>query len=370
MAISQAMPIYKDQDFYVPYFEVKIEGRPQGQDVIKDILSVSYTDNITEFDSFDITINNWDAEKRDFKYSDSQLFDPGKRIELWMGYYGKSKLRMMLKGEITSLRPAFPSGAPSTLVISGLNSLYKLKTKQETQTYLQQTDSQVAKTIGDRLGLDFDPETTNETALAYLFQDNQYDIIFLMERARRIGYDLYVDEPANGGKPKLTFKRSTSVRQTSYRLSYGKSLIEFQPELTTHNQVGKVIVRGWDPVQKKKIEYTATRDQIKTKGVGEAGGQGEIDKSFKDKAEIIATKPVESEAEAQRVATEILEGIAKDMVKATGSTVGLPDLRSGVVLEIDGLGDRFSGRYFVTKSTHAITDGGYTTQFECRREEL
>jgi len=121
MAISQAMPIYKDQDFYVPYFEVKIEGRPQGQDVIKDILSVSYTDNITEFDSFDITINNWDAEKRDFKYSDSQLFDPGKKIELWMGYYGKSKLRMMLKGEITSLRPAFPSGAPSTLVISGLN---------------------------------------------------------------------------------------------------------------------------------------------------------------------------------------------------------------------------------------------------------
>lgn len=370
MATTQAMPIFLGQDFYVPYFEVKIEGRPQGQDVIKDILSVSYQDNLQEFDSFDITINNWDAAKRDFKYSDSQLFDPGKRIELWMGYYGKSKLRMMLKGEITSLRPAFPAGAPSTLVISGLNSLYKLKTKQETQIYEGATDSDIAKKIGDRLGLDFTPETEGETPLDYLFQDNQYDIIFLLERARRIGYDLFVDEPPDGGKPKLTYKRSTSVRQTSYRLSYGKSLIEFQPELTTHNQVGKVIVRGWDPVQKKKIEFTATRDQIKTKGVGAAGGQAEIDKSFKDKAEIIATKPVESEAEAKRVATEILEGIAKEMVKATGSTVGLPDLRSGVVLEIDGLGDRFSGRYFVTKSTHAIGDGGYTTQFECRREEV
>lgn len=368
--MSTAIPIYKGQDFYVPYFEVKIEGRPQGQDVIKDILSVSYQDNLQEFDSFDITINNWDAAKRAFKYSDSKLFDPGKRIELWMGYYGKSKLRMMLKGEITSLRPSFPAASGSTLVISGLNSLYKLKTKQETQIYEGDTDSQIAKKIGDRLGLDFEPETEGETPLQYLFQDNQYDIIFLMERARRIGYDLYVDEPPDGGKPKLTFKRSTSVRQTSYRLTFGKSLIEFQPELTTHNQVGKVIVRGWDPVQKKKIEFTATRDQIKTKGVGAAGGQEDIDKSFKDKAEIVATKPVESEAEAKRLATEILEGIAKDMVKATGSTVGLPDLRSGVVLEIDGLGERFSGRYFVTKSTHAIGDSGYTTQFECRREEL
>ena len=52
------------------------------------------------------------------------------------------------------------------------------------------------------------------------------------------------------------------------------------------------------------------------------------------------------------------------MVTATGSTVGLPDLRAGSVVEIDGLGDRFSGRYFVTGTTHTIGDGGYTTQFD------
>ncbi len=123
-------------------------------------------------------------------------------------------------------------------------------------------------------------------------------------------------------------------------------------------------------IQKKKIEVTATRDSIATKGVGSQGGQPDIDQSFKDKAEIVATKPVESENEAKILAMQILEGIAKEMVKATGSTVGLPDLRAGVVLEIDGLGERFSGRYFVLATTHAIADSGYTTQFECRREEL
>jgi uncharacterized protein len=369
-AFTQAMPIFQGQDFYVPYFEVKIQGRPQGQDVIKDILSVSYKDNIQEMDSFDMTINNWDAGERAFKYSDEKLFDPGKEIELWMGYYGKNKLRLMLKGQITSLRPAFPAGGASTLTISGLNTLYRLKTQQESHVYEDMTDSEVAQQIGSRLGIKVEGETQGEQKRKYLIQDNQYDIIFLMERARRIGYDLFIEEPPNGGKSILKFKRSTSIKSLTYKLSFGKSLIEFQPELTTNDQVGKVTVRGWDSVQKKKIEYTATRDQIATKGVGAKGGQQDIDKSFKDKVEVVATKPVESEAEAQQLATQILEGIAKDMVKGTGSTVGLPDLHAGTVLEIDGLGTRFSGRYFVVASTHSIADSGYTTQFECRREEL
>lgn len=364
---AESTPIYKGEDFYVPVFEMNLDGRETDQGVIKDVTSVTYKDNIAQFDTFDIAINNWDAENLKFKYSDTKLFDPGKRIELQMGYFGK--MRMMLKGEITSLRPSFPSGGGSTLTISGQNTMYKLRTKEQTAIYENMTDSDVASEICQRLGVDIDANGQGEEKLKYLFQDNQFDIIFLMERAHRIGYDIFIKERDNQ-KPLLTFKKSTQERRTAYSLTYGKSLIEFQPELTTNNQVGKVIVRGWDPVLKKKIEVTATRDEIETKGVGAEGGQQDIDKSFKDKAEIIATKPVESEAEGRILAKEILEGIAKDMVKGNGSTVGLPDLRAGVVLQIDGLGKRFSGRYFVTGSTHTIADGGYTTQFECRREEL
>lgn len=368
---TEVVPIYEGQDFYVPYFEVKIEGRHQAHDVVRDILSVTYKDNIQEMDSFDITINNWDAGNRTFKYSDARLFDPGKTVELWMGYYGKDRLRKMVSGQITSLRPSFPSGGGSTLTISGLNLLYRLRSSQVSDTYENMTDSQIAQKIAQRLGLDFDSEEQGEEKLTYLFQDNQYDIIFLMERARRIGYDLFVEEGNKSGeKATLHFKRSTTVRHQAYRLTYGKSLIEFQPELTTANQVGKVTVRGWNSASKAKIEATVTRQQIETKGVGDRGGQQEVAQSFQDKEEIIATKPVESEAEAKQLARETLEKIAKDMVKGTGSIVGLPDLRAGVVLQIDGLGDRFSGRYFVISTTHAIGDSGYTTQFECRREEL
>ena len=63
-----------------------------------------------------------------------------------------------------------------------------------------------------------------------------------------------------------------------------------------------------------------------------------------------------------------LDMIAKEMVKGNGSTIGLPNLRAGSRVDMDGMGERFSGSYFVTATTHAIGDGGYTTNFECRRE--
>jgi phage protein D len=89
MTDTAAVPIYEGQDFYVPAFELKLSGRPPGQDVVRDILSVSYKDSVQDIDSFEISINNWDAATRAFKYSDLMLFDPGERVELAMGYQGQ-----------------------------------------------------------------------------------------------------------------------------------------------------------------------------------------------------------------------------------------------------------------------------------------
>lgn len=103
-----AQPIYIGQDFYVPGFEMRLRGANVPRDVIRDVMQVSFKDSLTDVDSFDITINNWDAGSRTFKYSDDYLFDPGSEIELWMGYHDSS-LSLMITGEIVELRPSFPS---------------------------------------------------------------------------------------------------------------------------------------------------------------------------------------------------------------------------------------------------------------------
>jgi phage protein D len=366
--MSVAVPIYARQDFYVPRFEVKVGTRPLDREAVHDIKAVTYEDSLDEIDGFEITINNWDAEKRAFKYTDTDIFDPGKTVELSMGYYGATPLRLMVTGEITSLDPTFPAEGQPTLTVRGLNLLHRLRTKQESATYTKVKDSDVARKIAARLNIDIDAPTQNEDQHEYLFQDNKYDIVFLLERARRIGYDLYVEEPKNGGAPKLVFKPSDRVRRETYELTYGRSLIDFDPTLSTALQVAKVTVRGWDAVAKEKIEATATRAELTTSRFGDAaedpGG------SFADREEVITNRPVSTKAEARTLALETLERIAKDMLTASGSTVGLPDLVTGTALQVGGLPDRFSGRYFVTSTTHSMGESGYTTQFNCRKEEL
>ena len=192
---ASPIPIYEGQDFYVPAFEVQLGGRPAGQDVVRDILSVTYKDSVQEIDSFEITINNWDAETRDLQVQRPQLFDPGERVELRMGYQGA--LRPMLTGEITSLRPAFPSGGGSTLAISGLNMLHRFRTQQEIahlRRHDRQPDRRGDRPPGSRSTIETPRLQPTSRRFDYLIQDNQYDIVFLMERARRIGYDLVVEE--------------------------------------------------------------------------------------------------------------------------------------------------------------------------------
>jgi phage protein D len=362
--VQQAIPIYQGQDFYVPAFQVKLRGRPVGQDVIRDVIQVSYKDSLDNIDSFELTVNNWDAEKKAFKYSDTSLFDPGTELSLEMGYHGSAGMQLMLTGEITSLRPTFPASGQPTLAVSGLNLLHRFRKKQETHVYEKMTDSEIARQIAGRLGVTpiTSPSPAGEERHTYLIQDNRYDIIFLLERARRIGYELLVQE--TGGQSSLYFGPSINVRQLTYQLTYGRSLIQFQPDLTTANQVAKVTVEGWDAVKKQKIKVTVDRSQLAIKS------QPVSQNAFADREEVITDKPVNSVQEAQTLARETLERNAKDMIKASGSTVGLPDLRTGSIMVIDGLGQRFSGRYFVTATTHAIGSSGYVTQFECRREEL
>lgn len=379
------VPIYTDYDFYVPAFELKIKGSSLDRDVIRDVVSVSYTDSLDKMDSFEITINNWDAETRAFKYSDSDIFDPGAEVELHMGYYDRGGMTLILRGQIVSLAPDFPAGGKPILKVRALNELYKLHFSQKTQHFENKTDSDIAQAILDKImqdqagkpGLNLELETrpankTIEMPHKYILISNEYPIVFLMERARHNGYDIYIEESEDGGKPmsKLHFHPPDNGIAATYELVWGQSLISFKPTLKTKNQVAKVKVRGWSPKKKKEIKGEATWDDLDFKGLPSVQDMGKVDSALAGSEEVIADEPIEDEQEAKQKAKDHLSRMAKDLVTGSGSTIGLPKLRAGRPVYIRGLGERFSGRYMVTKTTHTVGDSGYTTQFDARMEEL
>jgi phage protein D len=385
--------IYKDQDFYVPAFVVLLQNQKLPPVVVNDILNVTYTDSLTNVDSFDMTINNWDAaaqkfDQTAFKYSDKDTFNPWKDIEVQMGYYrdGKSELRTMLIGEITTLTPNFPQSGASTLNVRGLNLFHRFRTKQETKPFFNKKDSDIAKEIVDgiatelrkkspqlKLKLDEKDYATNikkEEKIPYLLMNNQFPIRFLMERARDLGYELTMEDASANGNREVTFhyRPTSEVNRKTYVLEWGVSLMSFQPTLQCANQVAELTVRGWNPQTKKEIKVTVKRSEIK--GIVTPADLNVTEPDLTKKVEIVIDRPVQNEAEAKQLATNRLKQIGEVLVEAKGKTVGVPDLRAGSKVEIKGLGTRFSGTYLVTGTTHSIGDGGYTTDFTGRMEKL
>lgn len=86
--------------------------------------------------------------------------------------------------------------------------------------------------------------------------------------------------------------------------------------------------------------------------------------------EVIKPDGVKSAEDAQREALAHLHKLASTMITGSGTSIGLPALRAGKLITIEGLGGRFDGVYRLTQTTHSIGGGGYTTTFQCRKEVL
>jgi len=401
---SSAIPIYSQQEtFYVPAVQLIVRGRPLGAEVIHDILQVTYKDSVNEIDTFQIDINNWDADKRTFKFAPALkdadndftgIFDPGAEIELWMGYQNQSNMRRMMVGEITSLEPSFPESGAPTLHIGGLNEIHKLRGEQHTYSWTQKKDTDIAIELGNKpvtsgmpgLGIKVKPNpATTEATEPFVFMNNQYDIVFLLERARRHGYEVYLDQDEKTGEKKIYFGLSQSKANSPvYQVEWGRSLLNFKPTLSTAKQVNQVTVRGWDRTANKAIEVNYKLEDLwkdQGKSQDEIKRLGQIAKAYANRTDVVTKPPVRNTAEAKQLARATLEDQSKRLIEATGSTIGLPDLRAGCNVEIVGFGIRtgnngqlsgtssdFDGEYYITQTTHTIGESGYRTDFSARRE--
>jgi phage protein D len=396
-------------DFYVPAYRVLINGKDEKQ-LVPDIVSVTFHDSLTDVDSVDLVVNNWDpgnpvrgqVVQGKFRYHNTHIFDPWQDIEVWMGYYrrGKEDFTQMMLGEISSMAPNFPASGGSTLTVRALSFLHQFRIQQKSLQFPKMTDSEIAEKIVKDINKDAQKKVThiniemskddleankpNEKPHPYLEMHNQYPIVFLMQRSREIGYDIWIkdttDQTTHMRTVTFHYGPSKSVTRPTYVLVWGRSLISFQPTVQTARQVNAVTVNGWNAVTKKPISETVTRADLvkKNEKVIAPEDLGMAENQLAQKMEIVVDRPLNTPKAAKEAAEAALLKLAQGLVTGKGKTIGLPELRAGRKvkicmnpLDIDPAQpplDRFSGIYEITETTHTISDSGYTTDFSCRME--
>jgi phage protein D len=223
------------------------------------------------------------------------------------------------------------------------------------------TDSDIAAQIAGEASLSPRTEDSSVT-LDYVIQHNQTDLEFLQERARRIGYEVLVEDRT------LLFRPRPHEESETLTLNRGVELLEFYPRLSTLGQAEEVEVRGWDPREKQEIVATADAAEAGDSMDGDTLGPEVASQAFGGTGQVGVAQPLQNQAEADQLARGRMREMGLGYIVGEGLCIGDPNLRAGRVVKIEGLGERFSGRYYVTACEHGYRPNqGYRTAFSVRR---
>ena len=334
-----------------------------GQDVSRQIVSLSYEDHAVDVDMLTLEIANPDG-----KWSDSEVFAQGKTVELFLGY-GRA-LTKMFKGTLVRPELSFPETGVPTMTVRAYDLSYRMRRSEEkTQTTWQNvTDSQLAAEIASRYGFKTNQMVIDQTPeiIPYAAQGNLTDWEFLKERALRRGFELYVEQDDfHFHAPK------DYLRKISGALEYRRNLKSFEPRLSVEEQVSKVVVKGWDAQTKTPIVAMATSASVAGRPVlGSQSAADFVREDFGDNAKILFDKVPATQKEAEDIAQAYFKQKEFTLIEAQGACVGTVDLKAKSLLEIAGCGKKFSGLYYLTCVTHTLDDNGYLCGFECKRNAI
>lgn len=337
---------------------ISLNGTPLSPAAMADLQRVQVQEDLAAPNMFSLTLYNWDDETLAHTWSDKTLFAPGRAITISLGY--TDNLQPVMSGEITSLEPAFEAGTTPTLIVRGYDRRHRLLRQRHTRSFTNMKDSEIARKVALGVGLRTNAKDTR-IVLEYVLQHNQTDLAFLQQRAKRIGYELYVqDNTLHFHPPQLTAPRIVN-------LSLSQDIISFYPRLTTMSQVGQVTVRGWDVSRKTAIVSKASSGHNGQMGSGTTGPKAAT-RAFGSSDWVQVSEPVSSKGEADQMAHGHYDELAMGYITGQATCYGRTDIKAGHVVNISGAGRNFSGHYYVTNTTHTLRPGqGYQTQFTVKR---
>jgi phage protein D len=340
-----------------PGFDIFINGTPlsnQSFDAFSHIVRIVVDDD-TELPSM-FTLEFTGAEDSENAWlNDYNLFAIGAEIEIKFGY--GNNIETVIISEITGLEPRFSVSDPLSLIVRGYDRRHRLQRGRKTRSFSEQKDSDIASRIAQEVGLS-SAVTDSSVRHPYVLQANQTDWEFLQQRAKQIHYEVVVE-----GKT-LFFRPVNNGNSPDLTLSLDDYLLEFSPYLSSIGQVNQVAVRGWDFQQNAAI--TGNSSTVTSMG-GRQNGAVLSRQAFGNAIAQISNHPIMSQAEADQLAVAQLNRTALNFITGEGVCLGCTDLRAGRVIEIKDIGDRFSGRYYVTSASHRYSYEGYYTHFCVRR---
>ncbi|MDJ0594340.1 MAG: contractile injection system protein, VgrG/Pvc8 family [Pleurocapsa sp. MO_226.B13] len=357
------MPVANRESPLIPNFEIIINNSLLPVEAKLHVMSLTVDQDVDLPGMFTLELTSSSSQESETTWIDEEeLFAIGNVVEVQLGY--GNDLETLIIGEITGIEPEFAFYRLPSLTVRGYDRRHRLQRGRKTKTFVQQKDSDIASTIARETGLTAQV-VDSQVVHDYVLQADQTDCEFLQERARRINYEVVVEDKT------LFFRPVANDSSEILTLSLDDDLMEFYPRLSSMGQVSELTVRGWNPKQQQEIVGQAgVGDEVSRMG-GQNSGAALVEQAFGTAVGRVSDRPILTQAEADQFAKARFNQLALTLITGEGVCWGRTDLQPGKVIKIEGLGRRFNGQYYVTATVHRYhAQSGYRTHFTVRRNSL
>ena len=313
------------------------------------VLSVKVSHIAYKIPEAEIILLDGDVSTETFAASNGSELIPGVEIEIKAGYHGQEET--IFKGMIVKQGIQILQGQSSSISILAKHTIFKTLGRKN-NSFKDKKDSEV---IEELITTDKEVDATT-IKHEHLLQSYCSDWDFINIRAEANGlfvlpkYDkILVKKPALDSSPVLS-------------LYYGTSILEFEAEMDARNCFNEVKASGWSSSDQAVIEGSSGNEWI-----GKEPGNFSSD----DAASALGNRSLNLFWQGA-TATENLEAVAKSAMlrnhlsKIIGRAqcIGFATIWPGDIVELNGVGERYKGKAFVTGVHHRIREGRWDTDIQ------
>ncbi|MGH9002624.1 MAG: VgrG-related protein, partial [Acidimicrobiia bacterium] len=284
----------------------------------------------------------------------------GATVDLSMGQ-DESSATKLLSGEVTAIESEFDGERGTRTTVRGAGLTHRLLRGRKTKAFKQKSYSAIATEICQAAGLETSGITATTGTHEVVIQANRNDWEFLAGLAaesafmlRTEGKKLYFGPPpAPDSAPSRQGFRSNNPLE----LAWGDNLLRLSAGVRSDAQVKEVVVRSWDPQQKKALVGKGPAASALVKLDGDGHDPAALAKLCGNAGFQSGGVPYATQADATSAAQGMAARLGGEAYDVEGIARGNPALVAGKAVRLSMVGAPFEGKYTLTATRHVLEAG-------------
>lgn len=352
MSNNRSIPTAASPD--VCTFTILSEGKELSRTY--HVVSIVVMRELNRIPSATITLIDGEAAKETFEISDKDELIPGKNLEIKAGY--RSNEESIFKGIVIKHSIKIRKNS-NFLIVECRDKAVKATIQPQSRYFREQSDSQIIEDLIRQNGLEKDIQTTS-FKYKQLVQYNTTDWDFILQRADLNGFFCVVEDG------KIIAKAPNFSQEPVVNVQFGSTILELDAEIDARTQYKTIKNLAWNHSEQTVSEAEAQNPNIQLNG---NIGFSDLAKTIDLKEFTLKNGGKLSETELKNRATAELQKSQLTKIKGRVRLQGIPALKPSKLIQINGIGERFKGKAFISAVRHQIASGNWEADVQIGYDE-